>query len=589
MSSKTKYLVVTLAFSGSGALAVYAQTGGIVFEAPDLPKPLAEDLKNAVKDFARPESRLEARRNARRGAKIARSLLNSQAYFSPQIDMIVDTEAPYQTQLRILPGPQYSLGTINYDYAEPQPEPELIAQIASNTQLTSGSAAIPEMILVERQRLKTAYLQKGYADIIVSEPDLLADTEESNVDLTFPVKTGPRILLGDLQVTGAEITRLSFINRLSIFAVGDTYSPDPLANLQRRLSSTRHFRDVSVLLAETDPNSDTLDQRDVIVTLEERPANTIALGASASTDQGFGALVEWTRWNLTGRADPLSVQAQVTQIEQTLGLDWQLPHFPKADRQLALQLDVFNENTDAFDRTGLTFGSTYQFTRARRNTFWTFGAEYELAQERGEAEQRLLQTVSLATALRIDQSNSETNPSRGWRATLTAQPGISFGSGGATFLRNNGQVAGYLPLSSSGDWLVASRLEFGAIVGAANLSLPVDQRFFSGGGASVRGFGFQEVGPRNEDGNPIGGRSLFETSAELRGKITRNIGFATFLDAGSISTSVTPEFDNTRIGVGAGLRYDTPVGPIRIDVGVPINPTEFDSGFQVYFAIGQAF
>ncbi len=561
----------------------FSDTGVIKLDTSGLAEEVSEDLEEALRDFEPPKSRLEARRHARRAAQLTKKQLNAAGYFNPVIETGVAREPPFQAWLRVEAGALFILDEITYAYEGQQPSDETRLLVESAGTLKPSDAAIPEALLIEKQRLETAYLNRGFADIKIDEPDLLADRETASVNLTFPIITGPLTHLGVLEIIGTRETKDSFINRLAPFDRGDLYTPQILATLNRRLSSTRHYRDIIVELGDaTQDDTTSSTERPVRITLEERPRHTISLGGSIATDQGVGGLIEWTRWNLTGQADPLTVSAQASQIEQSLGADWRLPHFPKPGRQLSLTTRAFNEDTDAFNRAGLTLGGAFEFAGSAR-TIWTFGGDYEIADERGEVEDRLQQTLTVSSALRLDRSDSLTDPTHGWRATISTQPGFSFGDDEAAFLRNLGQVSAYLPLSKSKRWVFASRIELGSVIGADTATLPVDERFFAGGGASVRGFGFQELGPRDAEGNPLGGRSLFETSAELRGKLTKRIGFATFVDAGSVSDSAFPEFNNLQVGAGAGLRYDTPAGPIRLDIAVPVNPTEFDRDFQINF------
>jgi translocation and assembly module TamA len=120
--------------------------------------------------------------------------------------------------------------------------------------------------------------------------------------------------------------------------------------------------------------------------------------------------------------------------------------------------------------------------------------------------------------------------------------------------------------------------------------VPADLRFYAGGGGSVRGFGFQLAGELDDDDNPLGGRSLVELSGEVRVRLTETIGAVAFVDAGSAFGSSVPDFNETlRIGAGPGLRYFSPLGPVRLDIGFPINARDTDDSFQLYISLGQAF
>jgi translocation and assembly module TamA len=106
----------------------------------------------------------------------------------------------------------------------------------------------------------------------------------------------------------------------------------------------------------------------------------------------------------------------------------------------------------------------------------------------------------------------------------------------------------------------------------------------------VRGFGYQLAGALDDDNNPIGGRSLLELSGEVRVRLTETIGVVAFVDAGSDFSSSVPNFNEPlRVGVGPGLRYFSPIGPVRLDVGFPINKRDSDDAFQLYVSLGQAF
>ena len=120
--------------------------------------------------------------------------------------------------------------------------------------------------------------------------------------------------------------------------------------------------------------------------------------------------------------------------------------------------------------------------------------------------------------------------------------------------------------------------------------MPADLRFYAGGGGSVRGFGYQLAGQLDDDHNPLGGRSLLELSGEVRLRLTETIGAVAFVDAGSDFSSTVPDLSETlRVGAGPGLRYFSPIGPVRLDIGFPVNRRPSDDAFQLYVSLGQAF
>ena len=140
--------------------------------------------------------------------------------------------------------------------------------------------------------------------------------------------------------------------------------------------------------------------------------------------------------------------------------------------------------------------------------------------------------------------------------------------------------------------IAAGRVRLGTILGAGRDDIAPSRRFYAGGGSSVRGYGYQRLGPRDIDGDPIGGRALAEFSLEARVRLKAlggNFGIVPFLDGGTLTNSPTPDVGNWQFGAGIGLRYYTSFGPIRLDVGTPLNPRSGDSRVAVAVSLGQAF
>jgi translocation and assembly module TamA len=156
------------------------------------------------------------------------------------------------------------------------------------------------------------------------------------------------------------------------------------------------------------------------------------------------------------------------------------------------------------------------------------------------------------------------------------------------YLKSDAQLSGYLPLGGAGT-VLAARIKFGSIWGGALNDVPADRRFYAGGGGSVRGYGYQDVGPQLADGTPVGGVSLTEGSFEVRQNVGRGLGIVAFADAGGIGSTAAPQFEGLSVGAGLGVRYDLGFGPLRLDLATPVNPRPGDARIQVYISIGQAF
>ena len=196
----------------------------------------------------------------------------------------------------------------------------------------------------------------------------------------------------------------------------------------------------------------------------------------------------------------------------------------------------------------------------------------------------------LPVTLSRDATDSLLDPTRGHRLGFTVTPYFGTVERDVAFLAATAGGSAYLALDDAARYVLAGRGRVGSIVGAKLFEVPANKRFYAGGGGSVRGYEFQTAGPLDEDDDPIGGRSLVELSAEMRIKVTENIGVVPFFDAGTVFESSFPDaLDELFYAAGIGGRYYTGFGPIRLDVAFPLNKRERDDWFQFYVSIGQAF
>ena len=197
--------------------------------------------------------------------------------------------------------------------------------------------------------------------------------------------------------------------------------------------------------------------------------------------------------------------------------------------------------------------------------------------------------LSVPAKLDWDFSNDLLDPTRGGRLHLMTAPTWDTLGVGRSFLKSRLDHSRYLPITDN--LVLALRGALGSIVGTGRDDLPADERFYAGGGGSVRGIAYQTAGELDDDDDPLGGASLIELSAELRYRFTENLGAVLFIDGGAAFDNAYPDFDEPlRWGVGPGLRYFTPIGPLRLDIGVPLNARDgVDDAFQFYISIGQAF
>ena len=236
----------------------------------------------------------------------------------------------------------------------------------------------------------------------------------------------------------------------------------------------------------------------------------------------------------------------------------------------------------------MTYYGAYEIRASRQQSF-TLGGGSEFTREEDIFGQRDQQILSTFLGARFDYADDPLDATAGWRVDTRAEPGLIVGDREAEYLSLNTQVSAYQKLDEEARFVLASRLRSGFVFGAALEELPVSRRFFAGGGGSARGFEYQSVGPRADDGTPTGGKGLLEVSGELRWRREEPLGYVAFVDGASVVEDESASFNDVQYSAGIGVRYDTLVGPIRFDLATPINPRDGDDPVQVYVSIGQAF
>jgi translocation and assembly module TamA len=328
---------------------------------------------------------------------------------------------------------------------------------------------------------------------------------------------------------------------------------------------------------------------------------TIAGQVGYDTADGFRLEASWEHRNFFPPEGMLRLRGIAGTKEQLVGTTVRWNNWHGRDQVLTLDLYGNTVNRDAYMARTVAFTATFEKLTTllfQKPWVWSVGLETLATQERESAVsgQTVPRNTFFVAALplrgAIDQSDDLLDPTRGWRAALRVSPEISKQKGGpqVTYARIQADASAYFPVSRK--IVLAGRTRVGSIPGTAIENIAPSRRFYAGGGGSVRGYGYQEIGPRDTANAPSGGRSLLEFSLEARigtGLFGGALQVVPFIDAGSVSASTTPTFHDMRYGAGLGLRYKTGFGPVRIDIGTPLNPRPGDKRVTVSVALGQAF
>ncbi len=495
----------------------------------------------------------------------------------------------------VRPGPRYTLSRISLgDIGTARDAPALTRAFA----LSPGDPVNGDRIVAERDHLITALGEGGHAFAKVGEPDLSIDHALATGELSVPVTSGGQYVMGQIHSSLPDYLSSRHIARIARFHPGDPYRRSRVDDLRQAILATSLVSAVTVTPREVTPATDTQPGvADVDITLAKAPQRTIAGLIGYSSGEGVRVEASWENRNFFPPEGLVRFRGVVGTREQLAGATYRRNNFFGRDQVLTGDLYAQTRRTDAYQARTLSFSTTFEKqTTLIFQKAWVWSAGFELL-----ATSELPSTVGStrttyfigALPLRgaYDGSNDLLDPKRGVRVSLRLSPEISVQNGmRSSYVRAQFDASAYQPIS--GSVVLAERVRLGTIPGTSVTSIAPSRRFYAGGGASVRGFAFQGVGPRDALGNPSGGRSLSEFSLEARvktGLMGGAVSVVPFVDAGTVGTTASPTVNGLKVGVGLGLRYQTSFGPIRIDLGTPINPNKGDSRIGVYVSLGQAF
>jgi translocation and assembly module TamA len=525
--------------------------------------------------------------NARYAGEV-RILLDGRRLADLPPDAKLGGSGPVPVRILVDPGQQFRFGDVSVRDADGR------VYSAVEQGLAPGQLAKSTVILDAEQALVLELERDGHPFAKVSGRDVVADHARGLLDVSLELDAGPVAPFGQTAVDGAESVDSQFIARMAGIRQGEQYDPEELAAAEKRLRALEVFSSVNVRGSESLSGDGSVP---VEVTVSERKHRYLGVGATYSSTDGGGLEAYWGHRNLFGRAEKLRIEGSVSSLGKTgqvKDMTWrgaalfEKPGVLGPASKFVSRLELEQENPDAYRRFSVeaAAGITYELT-AQQTVSAGVNVEYARLTDSFNVD---LETITVALPLEYvrDTRDSKLNPTSGTRLSLLVEPTYEI-NGGATFVKLRAEASAYRALDADKRFVLAGRVAAGTIYGASLASVPANRRFYAGGGGSVRGYGYQDIGPVNAAGQPTGGRSLIETSAEIRIGVTDTIGLVPFLDAGLVSASETFSGAKFKAGAGIGVRYSTPFGPLRVDVAVPLNKDATDPDYGIYAGIGQAF
>ena len=420
-------------------------------------------------------------------------------------------------------------------------------------------------------------------------------TERNQAEMLFKIEPGPRFLFGDSQVKGNHSLGRKFILDEATYTIGQPFSPSALEETQQALLNTGFFSSVTLrpLYKEAKDN-----QVPILVEVRERDPHSIQLGVGWGTEDQFRVRIQQVNRNVLGWNETLSIEGKLSSIYTGLVGTLKKPYLLNRRSTLVLRGGMEQRDTEAYINNRLFINPALEYV-VDNQWSWYLGYNSESDHLRElktkvpdpNYEKQTLFISSVPVGLIFDSRDSFLDATKGTYGRLEVENALGAIGSEVEFIRAEADMRHVLPLPWK-NWYLAARAQVGVVWALPGTDrVPLIRRFFPGGADSVRGYPYQLLGPLDSSGKPLGGASMAVGSVEARFPIYDALGGVVFLDTGNAWERVEDTFGSLRYTTGFGLRYNTPVGPIRLDIGYQLNPPTgepFDR-YAVYLSVGQAF
>ncbi len=531
-----------------------------------------------------PVSELQLRRRARRDPPLFKQALRNHGFYQPTVETHINLERRRpRVRFEVDTGPSYHLRNITIQSSDPTVPMPAAAEIGLHT----GEVAVASNILQGNDEIVRVLRTKGHAFAYIASREVFVIHAEQAVDVHFKVSPGNTYRFGETKIEGLKDVQEPFIRQKLPWKSGDPFDGRALAQARRRLVAADLFGTVRLETAD-EPEYDNL--LPISVTLRERKHRSISLGLGYGSDEGWRARVGWAHRNLLQRGERLSIDYAVSERGHAGELAFKRPDYRRVDQNLHLLLQRDVEDTRAY-RTD-KIGAMARITRLHRDDrLYGIGLGLRYSSVEDADSRQAYNLLYLPITMEQDRSDDPLDPRSGTRLNLGLAPYWDTLDTEIFFIKPRLSFTGYHTLSRRNELDWAGKVTIASILGESRKRIPADERYYAGGGGSIRGYRYQFVGPF-ENNTPTGGRSLFLISQELRWRWSETMGLVAFVDGGAVTQEALFErtVDELRWGTGLGFRYFTPVGPLRFDAAVPINRRpEIDDPWQFYISLGQAF
>lgn len=571
---------------------------------PKVPEDLVEEVDThlkAVSLLIKLESHPPTSLNAlyhriRSDVERLKRAMAEKGYFDGKIKFVVaEGTDPVQVTLTYAIGKRYKISEIAVRTTESDIQPLKLApsKIAKTIQLAVGEDVDLIRIQEANQRLGKYLRNHGYPFADMAEPEGQIDRDKKQIHVIFRALPGGYAACGKTRITGLKGLNQQFVRNRLVWQEGEGFDERKLEETHRKLMGTGLFASIAVK-----PDDDGIQSETVPLTVHviEGPPRTIGAGLKYATTEGIGGQAFWSHRNIFGSGEALGLILRASPRLSKAKIDLDIPDIFAPEQHLRNEISATRDQNRAY--TSRSVEGAVRLEHPFSETIkGLVGVTAEAGKVKRNGVEYLNRLVGFPVEMQIDASNDLINPTKGGR--LTAQITPYFGKSGQDqrLMISAAKGSYYLRLLKGDAIVIAGWAHAGTIAASSIDNIAPNKRFYAGGAGSVRAYGYKLLGPLDGDRVPLGGRSVLEYGLEGRFHVTDTIGFVVFAEAGSVASKAAPDISNqTRLwGIGAGVRYYTSIGPIRLDVATPmkrrrsVTGKNIDSGYQLYLSVGQAF
>ncbi len=522
--------------------------------------------------------------------------LYADGYFGATVSILIDgreaaniapLDAPSQIRvvdIIVAPGPVFRFGMIE---ARPLPEGATVP-----SSFASGAPASTGAIRDAARAGIDAWRDAGHAKAALESQRVIADHRDDRLDVSLRFAPGARLTFGPVAVEGNSTVSSNRIREIAGLPEGAVFSPAEIDRALARLRRAGAFRAAS--LTEANAASADLALPTTLKVVEEKPRR-LGFGAELTSFDGLALSAYWMHRNLLGGSESLRLDGSVEGIggatgalDARIGAAFVRPATFGADTDLLAEAEILHREDPLYglDSASLDLGLRRRLSETLELGLALGVKAANVIDDFGSHRYTVLTLPATAT---LDRRDSPLDARKGFFLDAEVTPFLSLMGDAGTGARIWSEGRAYFTPGQSDRLTFAARAQLGSVIGPDLLSAPPDYLFFSGGGGTVRGQPYQSLAIDLGD-DRIGGLSLATLSAELRARVTDTIGIVGFADAGYVGASAVPLTNGDwHAGAGIGIRYETGLGPIRLDVATPVTGSGAGQSINIYVGIGQAF